>query len=68
MHLVGSRVVARRAIYDEQPDGRALRVARDGDAGIVEYVDRDGVPTVRWARSGRAVDCLDGDLYGLKEE
>ncbi len=57
MYTVGDVVSAIRAIRD----GRYL-VARPGDYGRVEYVAPDGVPTVRWDSTGRAVDCDDCEI------
>lgn len=61
-HTVGEQVVAAQRLYDNAVDGREVLVARTGDRGRVEYVGRDGVPFVRFERTGRAIDCEGGDL------
>lgn len=64
MRSIGETVTAQCYIFDYELDGRERCVAHPGDRGTVEYVDDAGVPTVRWIRSGRAIDCAEGDIDG----
>lgn len=67
-HAVDTWVLAARPLYDQQADGRSFLVARTGDRGRVEYVDTRGVPTVRFSRTGRAIDCLTHDISAVGAE
>lgn len=55
----GSIVYAQAIISD--PDS-PRPVARPGDRGEVEYIDSEGIPCVRWERTGWATDCDPADL------
>jgi hypothetical protein len=57
MHSVGDTVFSNCRIYDYEPDGRAVCIARPGERGCIEYIGPDGIPFVRWVDSGRAADC-----------
>lgn len=49
---IGHRLHARRAIFDG-----SRCIALPGDIGTVEFIDPEGIPTVRFDRTGCASDC-----------
>jgi hypothetical protein len=59
---VGQKVMATRRIVEGDVAGdesakfpdRAYIHAEDGDTGVVEHIDGDGEPTVRFDRTGTA--------------
>lgn len=55
VYNVNQKVIASVDITEENFAGNSLHThAYKGDAGVVEYVDSDGCPTVRFSKSGTA--------------